>query len=131
MGEMVFIVTLFLLLLHHLHLRSSGIRSRRLGTPALKNRNLRNLRNLVFLQLPNSQRAWGRGRMWGGEGASSGEMGAGRQMVLQEAGERETRAAAGQTLQHSGDSRGCRGDGRTARDMCGSSSHAAAVAAEI
>ena len=27
--------TLFLLLLHHLHLRSSGIRSQRLGTPAL------------------------------------------------------------------------------------------------
>ena len=127
---MVFIVTLFLLLLHHFHLRSSGIRSRRLGTPALKNRNLRNLRNLVFLQRPNSQRAWGRGRMWGwGEGASSGEMRAGRQMVLQEAGERETRAATGQTLQHSGDSRGCRGDCRTARDMCGSSSHTAAVAA--
>ena len=84
--------TLFRSFLHQLHLRSSGIRSRRLGTPALKNRNLRNLRNLVFLQLPNSQRAWGRGRMWGGEGASSGEMGAGRQMVLQEAGEQIGRA---------------------------------------
>ena len=29
-------LTLFLLLLHHLHLRSSGIRSWRLGTPALE-----------------------------------------------------------------------------------------------
>ena len=28
--------TLFLLLLHHLHLRSSGMRSQRLGTPTLR-----------------------------------------------------------------------------------------------
>lgn len=50
-------------------------------------------------------------------------------MVPQEAGEQETRAATGKTLQHSGDSRGCRGDCRTARDTRGSSSHTAAVAA--
>ena len=117
--------TLFPLLLYHLHLRSSGIRSQRLGTPALKNPRWWDLRNLVFLQLPNSERAWG--RIWGGEGARCRQGGAGR-WSHRRLGSRRPGLPLSR-LQHAVDSRGCRGDSKTAGDTCGSLSHTAAVAA--